>query len=281
MRLCDLPRQALTLPPPLVETAACGTQGARMDIVPEEVPVALAYNGITHAVMLASPADLADFGLGFSLSEGILQRADELFDLELASGEQGVVVQMRIAGDRFAGLKERRRTLAGRTGCGLCGVDSLDQVERPVPMLLPEPRIPATALRWALDQLHVRQPLHARTGGVHAAAWADPAGNLLLVREDVGRHNALDKMIGALVLAGRDPRDGFAVVTSRASFEMVQKSASLGIPMLAAVSAPTGYAIRLAQACGLTLAAFVRGTRYTLYAHPERIIGQTNDDATS
>ena len=281
MRPCDLPPQALTLPAPRVETPACGTQGARMDIVPEEVPVALAYNGITHAVMLASPADLADFGLGFSLSEGILQRAEELFDLEQESGEQGVVVQMRIAGDRFAGLKERRRTLAGRTGCGLCGVDSLDQVARPLPMLPPEPRIPAAALRWALDQLHVRQPLHARTGGVHAAAWADPAGNLLLVREDAGRHNALDKLIGALAQAGRDPRNGFAVVTSRASFEMVQKAASLGIPMLAAVSAPTGYAIRLAQACGLTLAAFVRGTRYTLYAHPERIIGQTHDDATS
>ena len=280
MRPCDLPRQALTLPAPLIETAASGTQGVRMDIVPEEVPVALAYNGITHAVMLASPADLADFGLGFSLSEGILQRADELFDLEVESGERGVVVQMRIAGDRFAGLKARRRTLAGRTGCGLCGVDSLDQVARPVPMLPPEPHIPAAALRWALDQLHVRQPLHARTGGVHAAAWADASGALHLVREDVGRHNALDKLIGALACERRDPTTGFAVVTSRASFEMVQKAASVGIPMLAAVSAPTGYAIRLAQTCGLTLAAFVRGTRYTLYAHPERLIGQTDDNAT-
>lgn len=271
MRLCDLPDQSMTLPSPLVETTARGPGGTRMDTVPEEVPVALSYNGISHAVMLASPTDLEDFALGFSLSEGILADASELYDLELEVGARGVVAQMRIAEARFAGLKNRRRALAGRTGCGLCGVESLDQVARTLTPLPAGPAIAAASLHRALAQLQQKQPLHASTGGVHAAAWADAAGNLLTVREDVGRHNALDKLIGALSKEARDPAIGFALVTSRASFEMVQKAASVGIPILAAVSAPTGYAIRLAREVGLTLAGFVRQDRYTVYSTPERI----------
>ena len=271
MRPSDLPVGDMALPPPLVETAAHEARGTRMDTVPEEVPVALSYNGISHAVMLASPADLEDFALGFSLSEGILAAASELYDLELEVGGQGVVVQMRIAEERFAALKGRRRALAGRTGCGLCGVESLDQVARalaPLPIGTP---IAASALHGALAALQKNQPLRDSTGGVHAAGWADAAGDVHLVREDVGRHNALDKLIGALSGTRLDPRSGFALVTSRASFEMVQKAASVGIPLLAAVSAPTGYAIRLADQLGLTLAGFVRADRYTLYSHPERI----------
>ncbi len=271
MRLCDLPTAAMTLPPPLVETAAYGPGGTHMDTVPEEVPVALSYNGISHAVMLASPADLEDFALGFSLSEGILEDASELYELELEIGTLGVVVQMRIAGARFAELKNRRRAMAGRTGCGLCGVESLDQVARILAPLPAGSAIAAASLHRALGQLQQKQPLHASTGGVHAAAWADTAGNLLVVREDVGRHNALDKLIGALMKASYDPSGGFALVTSRASFEMVQKAAGVGIPILAAVSAPTGYAIRLAQEVGLTLAGFVRQGRHTVYSTPERI----------
>jgi len=271
VRLCDLPDPSMTLPPPLVETMACGTAGSRLESVPEEVPVALSYNGISHAVMLASPADLEDFALGFSLSEGILADVSELYELELEIGAQGVVVQMRIAQARFAELKNRQRAMAGRTGCGLCGVESLDQVARVLTPLPAGPVIAAASLHRALDQLQPRQPLHIRTGGVHAAAWADPSGNVLLVREDVGRHNALDKLIGALIKASFDPAAGFALVTSRASFEMVQKAAAVGIPLLAAVSAPTGYAIRLAQEVGLTLAGFVRRGRYTVYSTPERI----------
>jgi FdhD protein len=273
VRLCDLPADSMTLPSPLVETAAYGPGGTHMDTVPEEAPVALSYNGISHAVMLASPADLEDFALGFSLSEGILADASELYELELEIGTQGVVVQMRIAEARFAALKNRRRAMAGRTGCGLCGVESLDQVARaltPLP-LLAGPVIAAASLHRALEQLQQKQPMHASTGGVHAAAWADAAGNLLAVREDVGRHNALDKLIGALTKAPHDPASGFALVTSRASFEMVQKAAGVGIPILAAVSAPTGYAIRLAQEVGLTLAGFVRQGRHTVYSTPERI----------
>ncbi len=261
----------MALPPPLVETAAHEAKGMRMDTVPEEVPVALAYNDISHAVMLASPADLEDFALGFSLSEGILASPSELYDLELEAGDKGVVVRMRIAEERFFALKGRRRALAGRTGCGLCGVESLDQVARPLAPLPSGTPIAAAALRRALAGLQQRQPLRDRTGGVHAAGWADAAGDIQFVREDVGRHNALDKLIGALIGGGFDPRSGFALVTSRASFEMVQKAASVGIPLLAAVSAPTGYAIRLAGDVGLTLAGFVRADRYTLYSHPERI----------
>lgn len=271
MRLCDLPAPSMTLPSPLVETAARGPGGTRIDMVPEEVPVALSYNGISHVVMLASPTDLEDFALGFSLSEGILADPGELYDLELEIETRGVIVQMRIAEAQFAELKNRRRALAGRTGCGLCGVESLDQVARTLAPLPAGPAIAAASLHRALAQLQQKQPLHASTGGVHAAAWADAAGDLLMVREDVGRHNALDKLIGALAKDRRDPAAGFALVTSRASFEMVQKAASVGIPILAAVSAPTGYAIRLAQEVGLALAGFVRQGRYTVYSTPERI----------
>lgn len=272
MRPCDLPDPALTLPAALLETLVHEPRGARLDTVPEEVPVALVYNGISHAVMLASPTDLEDFGLGFSLSEGILAEACELYDLELEVGTAGVAIQMCIDAARFAALKTRRRALAGRTGCGLCGVESLDQVARPLPSLPEGGTIPAASLQAALAHLKHRQPLHAHTGGVHAAAWADRDGNVRAVREDVGRHNALDKLIGALARTRIDLGTGFALVTSRASFEMVQKAVAARIPILAAVSAPTGYAIRLARDSGLCLAGFVREQRYALYAHPERII---------
>lgn len=272
MRPCDLPAPALALPSALVETVVHEARGTRLDTVPEEVPVALAYNGISHAVMLASPGDLEDFGLGFSLSEGILSAASQLYDLELEIGQDGVVIQMRIAESSFAALKMRRRALAGRTGCGLCGVESLDQVARPLTPLSSEVSIPAASLQRALAQLKISQPLHASTGGVHAAAWADFAGNVRVVREDVGRHNALDKLIGALARQKVVASEGFALVTSRASFEMVQKTVAAGIPMLAAVSAPTGYAIRLARESGLCLAGFVREQRHAVYAHSERII---------
>ena len=273
MRPCDLPDPALSLPAALVETIVHEPRGARLDTVPEEVPVALVYNGISHAVMLATPADLEDFGLGFSLSEGILATASELYDQELEIGAAGVAIHMHISAERFDMLKNRRRALAGRTGCGLCGVESLDQVARPLPPLLAGATVPAASLQAALTHLQHRQPLHAQTGGVHAAAWADREGNVLAVREDVGRHNALDKLIGALARSTIDPNTGFALVTSRASFEMVQKTVAARIPILAAVSAPTGFAIRLARDSGLCLAGFVRERRYAIYTHPERIIG--------
>lgn len=271
MRLCDVPDPSFMLPEPLVEIQTIGSGGERRDIVPEEVPVALAYNGISHAVMMASPSDLGDFALGFSLSEGILSKPSELYDLEVESGPQGVIVQMRVSEERFWALKARRRSLAGRTGCGLCGVETLGQVKHAIPQLPTGCLILAASIGRALESIQENQPMHSCTGGVHAAAWADLSGRLLVVREDVGRHNALDKLIGSMARERLDPSAGFVLVTSRASFEMVQKAAVVGITVLAAVSAPTGYAIRLAHECGLTLAGFVRPQRYTLYAHPERI----------
>jgi len=202
------------------------------EVIAEEVPVALVYNNISHAVMMASPADLSDFGLGFSLSEGILAAKDELMDIGVAESEAGIEVQMAIAIERFRLLRERRRTLAGRTGCGICGVESLEQAVRPVPPVTAATTIPVDAVYAALAELPQRQAVNQLTRSVHAAAWMNRAGRIQLVREDVGRHNALDKLIGAMAWRGLDASDGFALITSRCSVEMVQKAAAVGIPVL-------------------------------------------------
>jgi formate dehydrogenase accessory protein FdhD len=240
--------------------------GAGLEWVAEEVPVAMVYNGISHAVMLASPADLEDFGLGFSLAEGIVTRASELYDTEVHRHEAGIEVHMRISARAFEALKSRRRSLTGRTGCGLCGVDSLRQVARPVAaMARGTQHLTEAAIHRAFSQLSKRQTLHALTGAVHAAAWATARGDLLCVREDLGRHNALDKLIGAAALDDIDPSQGFVIVTSRASYEMVLKLASFGGTVLAAISAPTGLAIDLAARTGMTLCGFVRDARMVIY----------------
>jgi FdhD protein len=235
------------------------------DWVAEEVPVALEYNGISHAVMLATPLDLEDFALGFSLAEGLIDGRADLRDLEIAPAAGGLVLRLTISARCEMRLKQRRRNLAGRTGCGLCGQDSLEGVLRVPPRVL-APTVAPAALARAMRELAAAQPLQQRSGGLHAAAWCAPDGHLHLLREDVGRHNALDKLIGALVRGGSDTRAGFVAVTSRASYEMVQKAAQAGIGLLAAVSAPTHLAIRTAQDCGLTLAGFVREGRATVYA---------------
>jgi len=249
------------------------TRAAEEEFVAEEVPVALEYNGLSHAVMLATPLDLEDFALGFSLTEGLLASPADLLDVEVRTRPNGVALQLRVTARCEALLKERRRSMAGRTGCGLCGTDNLDQVfrppQRPVPPLpdaLAADEALVAALSRAMRELAAAQPLQQRTGGIHAAAWCGIDGAVRWVREDVGRHNALDKLIGAMARDGVDASQGFAAVTSRASFEMVQKAALAGMPMLAAVSAPTHLAIRTAQACGLRLAGFVRDGRATLYA---------------
>ena len=243
----------------------------RREPVAEEVPVALVYNGISHAVMMATPNNLEDFGLGFSLSEGIIRTRNELFDIEVEPVAQGIEVRMTIAAEAFALLKQRRRNLTGRTGCGLCGTESLSEAvcqPRPVQSEL---RVRAAAVHAAIESLRRQQTLHEATGATHAAGWADADGRVSMVREDVGRHNALDKLIGALARAGQALDDGFVVLTSRASYEMVQKSAAAGIALVAAVSAPTSLAIRLAEEAGVTLAGFVRPGRHTVYSHPQRI----------
>lgn len=240
------------------------------DELAQEVPIALEYNGISHATVLATPCDLEDFAYGFSYTEGIIDSAHDIYDLELAQRDNGIVVQLTIASARLNQLKLRRRSLAGRTGCGLCGLESLDEVQRTLPAVAPRQALitPAAILR-AIEQLRERQPLHLITGATHAAAWADIDGNISHVREDVGRHNALDKLIGHVLRHGIDTTQGMAVISSRASFEMVQKAAAAGISALVAVSAPTSYAVNLATELNVLLAGFARSNQFTIYTHPE------------
>jgi len=244
-----------------------------------EMPVALEYNGISHAVMLATPDDLEDFALGFSLSEGIIDRAGDLYGVEATQGASGITLALEIAAGAFARLKERRRSLVGRTGCGICGTESLDQVLRPMaPLAAPPWRLAPAALERACTALPGAQALQQLTGATHGAAWCAPDGTIVQVREDVGRHNALDKLIGALVGAGVSRDQGFALITSRASVEMVQKAATAGIALLAAVSGPTTLAVQTADQLGVTLIGFARGARFSVYTHRNRV--EPGDDHT-
>jgi FdhD protein len=236
-----------------------------IDTLIEEVPVALVFNGIAHAVMMATPIALDDLARGFALTEGIVAQPGEIYGIEVETVADGIEVRIDIATERFVRLKERRRVLAGRSGCGLCGIDSLREVVRPlaaVAGVAPS----AVTVRHALAQLPARQPLHETTGAVHGAAWADARGDIMLSREDVGRHNALDKLIGAAIATRLDPATGFALVSSRASFEMVQKTVAFGAGCLVAVSAPTALAVRCAKESGLTLIGFARAGRLNFYS---------------
>jgi FdhD protein len=257
-----------------VEKTRGNHQTSCTDNVAEEIPVALEYNGISHAVMMASPADLEDFALGFSLSEGILKNRSELYECELVEGEEGIQVQLRIATERFVILKEQRRNLTGRTGCGLCGAETLAQAIRHPAGVGPEAggTFTSAMLHAGFDTMLTMQTLQQQTGATHAAAWMDASGTITLVREDVGRHNALDKLIGALSAVGNDLSSGAALITSRASYEMVQKAATVGIGFVAAISAPTALAIRLAGQTGVTLVGFVRKDSHVVYANGRRLI---------
>lgn len=250
-----------------------GTSTHESDFIAEEVPVAMVYNGVTFAVMMATPHDLDDFALGFSLSEGLINDPSQLLQLESHALIEGIELAIRVT-DNASGArigKERERLLPGRSGCGICGTRDLENVIRhdhPVGTGHP---ITRKALEEALHQLQSQQPMNAATGAVHAAAWADNTGQILLVREDVGRHNALDKLIGAMRRGGFDPDDGMALVTSRASYEMVTKATSAGITILAAISAPTALAIELARSAGITLVGFTRPGSHNIYTHPDRL----------
>ena len=249
-----------------------GVASPAADHLAEEVPVALVYNGISHAVMMATPRDLEAFALGFSLTEAIIDSAAECYGIEIEVGEAGVAVHLEIATRAFVALKERRRSLTGRTGCGLCGVDSLDQVYRNLPVLSRAAPLLRSSVVRALAGLKGEQPLNRLTGATHAAAWCGADGALLIVREDVGRHNALDKVIGDMAgLKVRDP-GGFMLISSRVSVEMAQKTAMAGVAALVAVSAPTAAAIRLAEGCGMTVIAFARGEDFVCYANPQGLL---------
>jgi FdhD protein len=238
----------------------------------EEFPVAMVYNGLSHVVMMASPTDLDDFALGFSLTEGIIESKAELSDTEIVPVGEGIEARIEISSRAFFRLKEHRRAMQGRTGCGLCGVESLDQALRDLPKLNSELHVQPEAIHRALDALPARQSVNRLTHSLHAAAFCMPDGGIVAVREDVGRHNAFDKLIGALAKAGIDAGNGFAVITSRCSFEMAQKAVSAGIPILAAVSAPTHLAIKLAARYDLTLLALARSDSMKLFTGARRIL---------
>jgi len=248
-----------------------GTLARATDLVAEEMPVALVYHDVPHVVMLATPADLEDYAVGFTLSEGLVAGAGEIRGVEVIQGEASADVKISVAWERFTQLLQRRRNLTGRTGCGLCGAERAEDAIRecqPVPAGV---TITAAELHETMAQLAARQPINARTGSVHAAAWVVPGKGIQVVREDVGRHNALDKTIGALARANADFGAGYMLITSRASYEMVQKCATVGIALLVALSAPTAFAVRLAERSGLTLVAFARADQHVVYAHPHRL----------
>ncbi|CAN5801597.1 formate dehydrogenase accessory sulfurtransferase FdhD [soil metagenome] len=251
-----------------------------MDWVAEEMPVALEYNGVSHAVMLATPLYLEDFALGFSLTEGILDSASQLYSIEEEMSGEGMTLHLTVASAAFARLKEKRRSMTGRTGCGLCGTENLSQVTRPLPTLQAKADITRRGVARAMSQFTSLQTLNKSTGAVHAAAWCSPEGDVKYLREDVGRHNALDKLIGALARTDIDASTGFIAVTSRASFEMVQKSAIAGVSLLAAVSAPTSLAVATAMRAGMTLVGFARGEDLVVYSHADRL-GLRDDDSES
>jgi FdhD protein len=253
----DLPAPLLSLPLPGRDAEEC---------VAVEIPVALTVNEISQAVMLATPADLEDFALGFALNEGWIGSRRDLLDVEVITRPDGLELALRVTAAREQQLKARRRLLAGRTGCGLCGLESLAQVGAVQPPRVEAPALAAGALDRALPALHAAQVLNARCGGLHAAAWCGVDGSLQFAREDIGRHNALDKLCGAMARQDADPRAGFVLMSSRASFELVHKAAMAGVGLLACMSAPSSLAIDTARRLNLQLWAFVREGRATRYA---------------
>ncbi|TWT17830.1 formate dehydrogenase accessory sulfurtransferase FdhD [Luteimonas marina] len=274
-------RPDIDKPPPIagstlrpVERWRHGGRRQLDDHVAEEVPVAFVYNDAPFAVMMATPADLEDFAAGFALSEGIVERIDDVRIEGIEHLLEGIEIRLRIPDGRAEALALRRRSMSGHSGCGVCGSELLEAALRTPAPVAAEVRVPVDALRRALRELRGAQAINAVTGATHAAGWAGLDGGLKLVREDVGRHNALDKLIGGMHAhaAALDPADGFLVVTSRASYEMAMKAASAGIALMAAISAPTALAISLAERANLTLIGFARDDGHAVYTHARRLL---------
>jgi FdhD protein len=245
------------------------SQGAR--VLPEETPVAMVYDASTYAVMMATPCDIEDFALGFSLTEGVIEQPEELGEVEIVFGVLGAEARMWLPSERSGLMAARRRRMAGPTGCGLCGIDSLAEAARTPPIVSGDLMLSAEQIISAMAALHPAQRLNHETRAMHAAGFWRPETGIVAVREDVGRHNALDKLAGSLSRAGEAARHGAVLLTSRVSVEMVQKAAVIGAPILIAVSAPTTLAVRTAEAAGLTLVAIAREDGFEVFTHPERI----------
>lgn len=254
---------------PVITQNVCQFSGSLKhthDTLAQETPIALIYNGISHVVMMATPQNIHELALGFSLSEGILQHTNQLYDSEIIETAQGIEVHLTIASERFIALKERRRSISGRTGCGLCGIDSLAAALPPIKAVSRSQKISVAHIQAALNRFHRHQPLREQTGSLHAAAWVEQ-GNIQTAFEDVGRHNALDKLLGHIAKQAITPQNGFILVSSRASYEMVSKTAALGIGALVAVSAATSLAVNMAAQANLTLIGFAKPHQFTIYSH--------------
>ncbi len=245
-------------------------------VIPEETPIAFTYGGSTHAVMMATPADLEDFAVGFAITEGLVDGIGDAGDVEIVASEAGIELRTWLGGDLQEAYAARRRSMAGPTGCGLCGIESLEAATRSLPTLDNSLTVGAEALIEAMDRMPGDQKLNRETRAVHAAAFWSPASGALIVREDVGRHNALDKLAGALARQGIAASQGVVLMTSRVSVELVQKAARIGAPIIAAVSAPTALAVRSAEKCGMTLVAVMRGREFEIFTHPGRIQEQVS-----
>ncbi|MDE2228593.1 MAG: formate dehydrogenase accessory sulfurtransferase FdhD [Alphaproteobacteria bacterium] len=253
----------------------CGDTGVGDRAIPEETAIAFTFNRLTYAVMMATPADLEDFGVGFSLSEGVISGPDEIENIEIVPGADGIEVRMWITEPRLDAFTARRRYLVGPTGCGLCGVESLAEAMRAPPKIVSDFCVSADAIAGAIATMSVGQRLNRQTHAVHAAAYWEPGRGIVALREDVGRHNALDKLAGALARSGTKASGGAVLLTSRVSVELIQKAAVLGAPVVAAISAPTALAVRFAEQAGITLAAVARDDGFEIFTHRHRIVGDS------
>jgi FdhD protein len=240
-------------------------------VIPEETAVAFSYNGTSYAVMMATPQDLEDFALGFSLTEGIVKSADEIESIEIVEEDIGIELRMWVIEPRATAFQERRRYLAGPTGCGICGIESLGEAMRPPAVIADDSSFTPVEVADALQSLRAMQALNRKTHAVHGAALYRHREGVIALREDVGRHNALDKLAGALARGGLSGRGGLGILTSRLSVELVQKAAAIGLPVVVAMSAPTALAVRTAEAAGITIVAVARDDGFEIFTHPRRI----------